>query len=191
LEFFRDVFGFLGTGKTEEHETEIFMSMNTELLEAIQRNQRWIEKKCRICEKDQSKCEELINDILLNLYSSSDNFSKKDSVNADAWVKRIATNVTASHIEKEMAEKRVFDKKAKDIEIHHIEKPNANHDLSIVMDYINTKLNPKDREIMSLYLMQETQAVISEIIGLEVGTIANRITIIKKKLNALFNQEPA
>ena len=191
MEFFRDVFGFLGTGKTEEHETEIFMSMNTELLEAIQRNQRWIEKKCRICEKDQSKCEELINDILLNLYSSSDNFSKKDSVNADAWVKRIATNVTASHIEKEMAEKRVFDKKAKDIEIHHIEKPNANHDLSIVMDYINTKLNPKDREIMSLYLMQETQAVISEIIGLEVGTIANRITIIKKKLNALFNQEPA
>ena len=166
------------------------MSMNKELLEAIQRNQRWIEKKCRICEKDQSKCEELINDILLNLYSSSDNFSKKDSVNADAWVKRIATNVTASHIEKEMAEKRVFDKKAKDIEIHHIEKPNANHDLSVVMDYINTKLNPKDREIMSLYLMQETQAVISEIIGLEVGTIANRITIIKKELNSLFNQEP-
>jgi RNA polymerase sigma factor (sigma-70 family) len=190
LEFFRDVFGFLGTGKTEEQETEIFMSMNKELLEAIQRNQRWIEKKCRICEKDQSKCEELIGDILLNLYSSNDNFSKKDSVNADAWVKRIATNVTASHIEKEMAEKRIFDKKAKGIDIHHIEKPNANHDLSVVMDHINTKLNPKDREIMSLYLMQESQAVISEIIGLEVGTIANRITIIKKELNALFNQEP-
>lgn len=190
MEFFRDVFGFLGTGKTEEQETEIFMSMNKELLEAIQRNQRWIEKKCRICEKDQSKCEELIGDILLNLYSSNDNFSKKDSVNADAWVKRIATNVTASHIEKEIAEKRIFDKKAKDIEIHHIEKPNANHDLSIVMDYINTKLNPKDREIMSLYLMQESQAVISEIIGLEAGTIANRITIIKKELNSLFNQEP-
>lgn len=164
------------------------MSMNSELLEAIHRNQRWIEKKCRICEKDQAKCEELINDILLNLYSSSDNFSKKDSVNADAWIKRIATNVTASHIQKEMAEKRIFDKKTKDAEIYHIEKPNANHDLSIVMDYINTKLSAKDREIMSLYLMQESQSVISEIMGLEVATITNRISIIKKELNAFINQ---
>jgi DNA-directed RNA polymerase specialized sigma24 family protein len=188
LEFFRDVFGFLGTGKTEEQETEIFMSMNSELLEAIQRNQRWIEKKCRICEKDQAKCEELINDILLNLYSSSDNFSKKDSVNADAWIKRIATNVTASHIQKEIAEKRIFDKKTKDAEIHHVEKPNAYHDLSIVMDYINTNLSEKDREIMSLYLMQESQAVISEIMGLEVATITNRISIIKKELNAFINK---
>jgi len=179
---------FLALVKLRNKKLEIFMSMNSELLEAIQRNQRWIEKKCRICEKDQAKCEELINDVLLNLYSSSDNFSKKESVNADAWIKRIATNVTASHIEKEMAEKRVFDKKTLDAEIHHLDRPNANHDLSVVMDYINTKLSAKDREIMSLYLMQESHALIAEIIGLEVATITNRISIIKKELNAFINK---
>lgn len=164
------------------------MNMNTELLEAIQRNQKWIEKKCRICEKNFAKREELMNDVLLNLYTSSGNFSKKDSVNADAWVKKITTNVTASHIEKEMAEKKVFDKKAKDFDIHHEIKPSANHDLQVVMDYVNTNLSANDREIMSLYLMQESQAAIAEIIGLEVATITNRISIIKKELNAFINK---
>lgn len=71
------------------------MNINPELFSAIERNKKWIETKCRISEKCFAKCDELINEVHLNLYSSDKNFSNKISVNADAWVKRITTNVTA------------------------------------------------------------------------------------------------
>ncbi len=165
------------------------MEINSELLSAIQRNLKWIEKKCSISERNIAKSQELRNDVLLNLYSSSKNFSNKESINSDAWVKRITTNVTASYIQKEIAENQLFDKNMQNTEYSIDEQTSTNHDLQVIFEYINTKLNAKDRQIMTLYLMQESQTTISEIIGLEVTTITNRISLLKKEINDYINKE--
>jgi RNA polymerase sigma factor (sigma-70 family) len=164
------------------------MNINPELLAAIEKNQKWIEKKCRICERNKTKAEELVNDVLVNLYGSSKNFSKKESVNADAWIKKITTNVTASYISQEIMEKRVFDTESEIIETEYSNEDSASYDLQVTINYINNKMPDKDREIMSLYLMQESHANIAEIIGLEVSTITNRISLLKKKLNDFINK---
>jgi DNA-directed RNA polymerase specialized sigma subunit len=49
-------------------------------------------------------------------------------------------------------------------------------------------MNERDREIMILYMMKEPQASIAEVIGLEVATITNRISILKKELNDFLNK---
>lgn len=164
------------------------MNINPELFSAIERNKKWIETKCRISEKCFAKCDELINEVHLNLYSSDKNFSNKISVNADAWVKRITTNVTATHIKQEVFEKRIFIENTENIEVVHDAKVEMIFDLQVAINYIKTRMDDKDREIMILYVMQEPHASIAEIIGLEVATITNRISILKKELNDFLNK---
>lgn len=164
------------------------MNINPELLSAIDRNQKWIEKKCRISEKNSAKGDELINEVYLNLYSSNKNFSEKLSVNSDAWVKKITTNVTASHINHELIEKNTITTSVENIEIPHDAKVEMIFDLQVAINYIKSQMNERDREIMFLYLMQEPHASIAEIIGLEVATITNRVSTLKKELNEYLNR---
>lgn len=178
----------LALGRLERLITGRVMNINPELLSAIEQNQKWVEKKCRISEKNLAKCEELINEVYLNLYSSHRNFSDKVSVNAEAWVKKITTNVTASHINQELIEKNTVTKNVDDIEIAHDAKLEMIYDLQVALNYIKVKMNPRDREIMLLYMMKEPQASIAEVIGLEVATITNRISILKKELNDFLNK---
>lgn len=164
------------------------MDLHPELAAAIERNHKWIQKKCSLSENNHAKSEELVNEVLFNLYTSNSNFSKKDVINADAWVKKITTNVTADHVQKEIRESQFFDRKTKNADIAGKDKSNASHDLQVLTDYMNTQMSAKDREIMSLYMMQEPQVTIAEIIGLEVATITNRISILKKELNEYLNK---
>lgn len=164
------------------------MSVHPNLISAIERNQKWIEKKCRISEKNSAKCEELINEVYLNLYSSNKNFSDKDTVNADAWVKKISTNVTASHINQELIEKNTVTENVDNIEIVHDAKVEMIFDLQVAINYMKCKMSERDREIMILYIMKEPHSSISEIIGLGVPTITNRISMLKKELNDYLNK---
>jgi DNA-directed RNA polymerase specialized sigma24 family protein len=164
------------------------MNINPELLSAIERNKKWIETKCRISEKCFAKRDELINEVYVNLYTSNKNFEDKISVNADAWVKKITTNVTATHIKQEIFEKSIFTENVKNVEVVHDAKVEKIFDLQVAINYINTNMNDRDREIMILYIMQEPHASIAEIIGLEVATITNRISILKKVLNDYLNK---
>lgn len=164
------------------------ISIHPELKAAVERNLKWIEKKCRLSERNHAKAAELVNDVLLNLHASNPNFCLKESINADAWVKKITTNVTATHIQQEILEKKIFDSNVIAPERIQEDRSGNLHDLQVAVNYIHTQMNAKDREIMSLYLMQEPQSAIAEIIGLEVPTITNRISILKKELNDFLNK---
>lgn len=164
------------------------MKINPELLSAIERNQKWIERKCKISEKCIAKYAELVQEVHYNLLSSDKNFSNKVEINADAWVKRITTNVTAVHIKQELFEKKIFRENTENIEVAHDAKVEMVFDLQVAINYIKTKMDERDREIMFLYLMQEPHASIAEIIGLEVATITNQVSILKKELNDYLNK---
>lgn len=78
------------------------MGLHQELDKAIKRNLNWIKRKCRLREGNPEIRKELLNEVYYNLILSSKNFSQKDEVNADAWVKKVTTNTTADHVHKEI-----------------------------------------------------------------------------------------
>jgi RNA polymerase sigma factor (sigma-70 family) len=167
------------------------MKMNSELEKAINRNLIWIEELCHRKERNVQKREELINEVRYNLILSNKNFSQKETVNGDAWVKAVTNNVIAEHINKEKKYRTPLVIRTKETASTIDDKTqNMEGDLSSavpleiqeIFEYINTKLSPKDNSIISLHLMNESNASIAEIIGLDERTIVNQISIIKKEL---------
>lgn len=165
--------------------------MNLELEKAINRNLTWIEELCHRKERNDQKCEELINEVRYNLILSNKNFSQKETVNGDAWVKAVTNNVIAEHINKEKKYRTPLIIRTKETASTIDDKTqNMEGDLSSavpleiqeIFEYINTKLSPKDNSIISLHLMNESNTSIAEIIGLDERTIVNQISIIKKEL---------
>lgn len=155
---------------------------------AIERNKKWIERKCKISERNTSKCEELIGDVTFNLYASDKNFSAKENVNSDAWVKKITTNITASYINQQMIEKSIISENVDNIEASQSSNIEHRIDAEITINYIKSNLSERDREIMFLYLMGEPHSVIAELIGLEVVTINNIVSARKKEINEYLNK---
>lgn len=165
------------------------MSYHPELIAAINENTRWIEKKCLVTEWNHAKREELVQDVLFNLIKSNSNFIAQKDVNATAWVKRIATNVTSKYVQNEMREKSFFNRTTNDLSQPSQTTSPEIHDLRIVSEFISKNFSEKDREIMNLHLMNEVHADIAVIMGLSVATITNKIAILRKQLNEHFNQD--
>ena len=155
---------------------------------AIERNKRWIQKKCKLSERNTSKCEDLIGDVTFNLYASDKNFSAKKNVNPDAWVKKIAINVTAKYKNQQMIEKSIISENVDNIEASQNSNIEHRIDAEITINYIKSNLSERDREIMFLYLMGEPHSVIAELIGLEVVTINNIVSARKKEINEYLNK---
>lgn len=162
--------------------------INPVLEMAIERNKKWIEKKCKLSERNTSKCEDLIGDVTFNLYASDKNFSAKENVNSDAWVKKIAINVTAKYKNQQMIEKSIISENVDKIEASQNSNIEHRIDAEITINYIKSNLSERDREIMFLYLMGEPHSVIAELIGLEVVTINNIVSARKKELNEYLNK---
>lgn len=155
---------------------------------AIERNKKWIAKKCKLSERNTSKCDDLIGDVTFNLYASNKNFSAKENVNSDAWVKKIAINVTAKYKNQQMIEKSIISENVDNIEASQNSNIEHRIDAEVTINYIKSNLSERDREIMFLYLMEEPHSVIAELIGLEVTTITNIISARKKEINEYLNK---
>lgn len=162
--------------------------INPVLEMAIERNKKWIERKCKLSERNTSKCEDLIGDVTFNLYASDKNFSAKENVNSDAWVKKIAINVTAKYKNQQMIEKSIISENVDNIEASQNSNIEHRIDAEITINYIKSNLSERDREIMFLYLMGEPHSVIAELIGLEVVTINNIVSARKKEINEYLNK---
>jgi RNA polymerase sigma factor (sigma-70 family) len=167
------------------------MQLHPELEKAINRNLSWIEELCHKKERNYQNREELVNEVRYNLVLSNKNFSRKETVNSDAWVKAVTNNIVADHIDKEKKYRTPLVMRTKET-ANKIDKKTQNMegDLSSsvpleiqeMFEYINTKLPPRDSSIFSLHLMHESNASIAEIMGLDERTIVNQISIIKKEL---------
>lgn len=167
------------------------MDIHPELGSAIERNANWLKRRAKVAEANFHHNQDLMQDIVFNLHTSNKSFCKNTIDSADAWVKRVASNVCVSHIQQ-----RIMDKKSSQFEA--IErtgdlrttvscKAEYYTDLMVALSYVNTTFRTVDREIMLLYLMKEDQQSISEIVGMKVESVRNRIGILKAQLNDYLN----
>jgi len=141
-------------------------------------------------EYDADKRKDLIQDIHFELWRSFKIFDGRSSVRT--WVYRIAHNTGASHVlkQKRLSAKsylNIDDMKELTDQTDYIAAFERIDHLDILMSLIQ-RLNPSDRQIITLYLEGLNAAEIGDIAGLSAVATATKIHRIKYKLATLFQK---
>jgi RNA polymerase sigma factor (sigma-70 family) len=158
------------------------MSLHPELEAAMNRNLNWIMFKCRDREENKFLREELYNEVLVNICESNKHFIQHSDVNSDAWIKKIATNVTASYVQSEINRKSILSEDDHEHEGSSTQNNQAKHDLKILREIIENEFKPRDQQIITLHMMHEPHNNIAEIVGMETASVTNRISTLKKQI---------
>ncbi|MDA8708278.1 RNA polymerase sigma factor [Hellea sp.] len=141
-------------------------------------------------ERDPEKRKDLVQDIHMELWRSFKIFNGHSSVRT--WVYRVAHNTGASHV---LKNKRISQNSYLNIDdvgeipdqTDYLGAFERIDQLDQLMALIQ-RLNPVDRQIITLYLEDLDAAQIGDVAGMSPGAVATKIHRIKYKLSELFNQ---
>ncbi|MCF6275393.1 MAG: RNA polymerase sigma factor [Robiginitomaculum sp.] len=141
-------------------------------------------------ERDPDKRKDLVQDIHFELWRSFKIFDGRSSVRT--WVYRVAHNAGASHIMKNKRVSQNTHLTLDDIgeipdQTNYVDVFERIDQLDQLMTLIQ-RLNPADRQIITLYLEGLDAAAIGDISGISSGAVATKIHRIKYKLSELFSK---
>ena len=145
----------------------------------------------RAYEMNSESRRDLLQDIHIALWNSLANFDGRCSLRT--WVYRVAHNVGAKHIQKQLRARVSQQVSLDDTEPLHDERDGESElarqqALEAVLALIY-RLKPLDRQLMLLYLEELDAATISDITGISVGNVATKIHRINQLLAAQFTKE--
>ena len=140
-------------------------------------------------EADRDRRRDLLQDIHLELWRSLGSFDGRCALRT--WVYRVAHNVAASHIVRERRTTgRLVNLEALDPEpvlVDEETQAEQRHAAQKLLALIH-RLRPADRQIILLYLEDESAAEIAEVTGLSPSNIATKIHRIKKLLHQQYTE---
>lgn len=136
-------------------------------------------------ESDPAEQQDLVQDIHLQVWRSLKSFDGRCSLRT--WVYRVAHNVTADHVGRARRRKDMISLDQSAAEIGADPRPSPEIEISdrLALAQIHAmlhRLRPVDRQVMILYLEDESAATIAEVSGLSAGAVATRISRIKRLL---------
>jgi len=149
-----------------------------------------LERLARAYEADAEVLRDLLQEIHIALWRSFTSFDNRCSMRT--WVYRVAHNVAASHVDKQVrARNRVFvsldDLEGRADESVGVADTEQRHALRQLYAMIQ-ELKPLDRQVMLAYLEGMDAASTAEITGLSAGHVATKIHRIKSALGARFRE---
>lgn len=141
-------------------------------------------------ERDGDKRKDLVQDMHFELWRSFKIFDRRSSVRT--WVYRIAHNTGASHILKNKRHSQNTYLNLDDIGdvpdgTDYVDAFERIDQIDLLMSLIQ-RLNPSDRQIITLYLEGLDGTAIGDIAGMSSGAAATKIHRIKFKLSELFKK---
>jgi RNA polymerase sigma-70 factor (ECF subfamily) len=150
-----------------------------------------LERLARAYEAGAEDRRDLLQEIHIALWRSFTGFDERCSLRT--WAYRVAHNIAVSHIYRSRKAKKLNLLSIEELE--EIEKPPASHSAVIAVesqmllrqlyDFIR-RLNPADRQIITLYLEGLDAASIGDITGISPGYAATKIHRIKRILAERF-----
>ena len=161
--------------------------LDPRLIEAIDRNSKWILKRCRFSEFIQARCEELYQDTMIELIKSNERFKKNKVNSPDAWVKRVVSNTVSTYTQKEA-------KRVKEEIVDNFENVHCNENLSVPLEtqdafsYIKKNFSLRDQEIMHLHYMGEPHKEIAEIEGIKQASVTNTVSKLNGQISNYLNR---
>ena len=136
------------------------------------------------CRNEENK-KDLIQEIILQLWLSFPKYDEQYKLTT--WMYRIALNVSISFYRKENRRDEIRQPLPDDLLLLHEEKNSGVLQMQVDQLYGFIKeLREIDRAIMLLYLEENSQAEISEILGLTATNISTKIARIKQQLKQKF-----
>lgn len=152
----------------------------------IQQNSGIIYKAASLYTSNQQDKEDLVQEIIYQLWKSFDSFQQKSS--RSTWIYRIAMNVSIYHFKQ--SKKKVFTVPV-DQEILESQFSKTSED-SAKWEKIQQQikqLNLLERGIIMLYLENKSHKEIAEIIGISESNVGTKISRIKIKLKSKISNE--
>lgn len=143
-----------------------------------------IYKTCLGFTADQTTAKDLVQEVLINIWSGLKNFRK--DANISTWIYRITVNTCLMHQRKKKVHLMSLSTMTKEIPAHDVDK-NLDEEIVLLRRFLS-ELPEKDRLIMILYLEKLSYEEIASILGLTKSNIGVRINRIKKILQTKFKQ---
>jgi RNA polymerase sigma-70 factor, ECF subfamily len=157
------------------------VKLQADFLKTIEENKGIIFKIARSYCKDQDDKQDLIQEIIFQLWKSFDQYDS--SYKFSTWMYRIALNVSISFYRKETLRRKINQPLPETI--LYLKEDNSAEDLNNKLDQLHEciqELKELDRAIIILYLEGNNQKDIGEILGLTVTNVSTKVSRIKEQL---------
>ena len=155
------------------------MDKKETFIAAIQKNEGLIYKISSMYAGNIEDREDLVQEIIYNLWKSFESFSQKS--NLSTWMYRVAMNVSIYHFKRAKRKISIVPMDAEVIYFQETDSVEVEERWLSLQQHIKS-LNPLDKGIVMLYLENKSHEEIAEIVGISVSNVGTRISRIKEKL---------
>ena len=162
------------------------MEKKDTFIKAIQEHERLIFKVASFYTDSKDDRDDLVQDIIYNLWKSFDTFQQRSSFST--WMYRVAMNVAIIHLKQR---KRKVQSVPIDIGTLNFAETGFDGDedkLQVLRKLVND-LNLFDKGILMLYLENKSHTEIAEIIGISKSNVGTKLSRIKEKFRQQVNKQ--
>ena len=155
------------------------MEKKDTFIKAIQESERLIFKVASFYTDSKDDRDDLVQDIIYNLWKSFDTFQQRSSFST--WMYRVAMNVAILHLKQR---KRKVQAVPIDLGALNFAETgfDGNEEKLQVLRKLMNDLNLFDKGILMLYLEDKSHTEIAEIIGISKSNVGTKLSRIKQKL---------
>jgi RNA polymerase sigma-70 factor (ECF subfamily) len=146
---------------------------------AIKNNEGLIYKIAAIYTNDMEDRNDLVQEIIYQLWKSFDSFNQKSALST--WMYRVAMNVAIYHLKIAKRSVLTVPISAQSLNVQEIDISEIEEKWRIVRQQLNN-LNLLDKGIVMLYLEDKSYEEIAEIIGISTSNVGTKLSRIKEKL---------
>ena len=154
-----------------------------QFLKDIEENIGVIVKIARVYSKNSQDREDLINDIVLELWKSYERFKGNSSIST--WIYRVALNTSMNYKRKRKNDDLLFFTDFKNVDNNKWFIEDDNSSESQILFQCIEELNEINKAIILLYLDGKSHEEISEISGISKSNVGTRIGRIKEQIKNL------
>lgn len=155
------------------------MDKKDSFLTAIKENQSLIYKIASIYTKTIEDRNDLVQEIIYQLWKSFDTFNQKSSLST--WMYRVAMNVAIYHLK--IAKRKILTVPLEEqfLDFYEVDNSEIEEKWQTFRQHIDN-LNLLDKGIVILYLENKNHEEIAQIIGISTSNVGTKISRIKEKL---------